>query len=73
MTTKGAQEIANEWISTELNPLERKSLQQKLSSNDMAQHEKQSDGLQVTLQKVIDMIDMIDENSQELSKGVENP
>jgi len=39
----------------------------------MAQHEKQSDGLQVTLQKVIDMIDMIDENSQELSKGVENP
>ncbi len=41
----------------ELNPLERESLWQDLSSNNMMQHDNQSGDLQITLQEVINMID----------------
>src|SRR6266542_1812577 len=56
INVKDVEEIARNWISTELNPVEGENMWYNLSSFVEAQ---QSDlpGVQITLQEVIDMID----------------
>ncbi len=67
MTTKEAQEIAEKQISIEFNLLEEESLWQNPSSRNKTQYNQLIGELQITLQE---MIDMINEYSQELSGAV---
>src|SRR6266508_4301430 len=56
INVKDAEEIARNWISTELNPVEGENMWQDQSSLIEAQQSKQPE-LQITLQEVISMID----------------
>src|SRR6266540_7533006 len=56
ISVKDAEEIARNWISTELNPVEGKNMWPSQSSSIEAQQGDQP-GLQITLQEVISMID----------------
>src|SRR6266542_1747090 len=56
ISTKDAEEIARNWISTELNPVEGENMWHDQSSLIDAQQNDQL-GLQITLQEVISMID----------------
>src|SRR6266540_940432 len=56
ISTKDAEEIARNWISTELNPVEGENMWNNQSSSTEAQQSDQPE-LQITLQEVISMID----------------
>src|SRR6266540_2838175 len=56
ISIKDAEEIARNWISTELNPVEGENMLHNQSSSIEAQQRDQP-VLQITLQEVIDMID----------------
>src|SRR6266498_3520505 len=56
ISIKDAEEIARNWISTELNPVEGENMWHDQSSSMDAQQNDQL-GLQITLQEVIGMID----------------
>ncbi len=56
ISTKDAEEIARNWISTELNPVEGENMWNNQSSSTEAQQSDQPE-LQITLQEVIGMID----------------
>src|SRR6266542_6454716 len=56
ISVKDAEEIARNWISTELNPVEGENMWSNQSSSIEAQQNDQP-VLQITLQEVIDMID----------------
>src|SRR6266536_443738 len=56
ISVKDAEEIARNWISTELNPVEGENMWPNQSSPIEAQQSDQP-VLQITLQEVIDMID----------------
>src|SRR6266542_3960561 len=56
ISTKNAEEIARNWISTELNPVEGENMWHDQSSLTEAQQSDQPE-LQITLQEVIGMID----------------
>src|SRR6266498_1040774 len=56
ISVKDAEEIARNWISTELNPVEGENMLLNLSSSIEAQQSDQPE-LQITLQEVIGMID----------------
>src|SRR6266542_4124601 len=56
INVKDAEEIARNWISTELNPVERENMWSNQSSSIEAQQSDQP-VLQITLQEVISMID----------------
>src|SRR6266542_2246478 len=56
INVKDAEEIARNWISTELNPVEGENMWSNQSSSIEAQQNDQP-VLQITLQEVIDMID----------------
>src|SRR6266498_1971367 len=56
INVKDAEEIARNWISTELNPVEGENMWQEQSSLIEAQQSDQPE-LQITLQEVISMID----------------
>src|SRR6266540_3328697 len=56
INVKDAEEIARNWISTELNPVEGENMWHNQSSSIEAQQSDQP-VLQITLQEVIDMID----------------
>src|SRR6266540_3990343 len=56
ISTKDAEEIARNWISTELNPVEGENMWYDQSSSTEAQQNDQPE-LQITLQEVIGMID----------------
>src|SRR6266540_5217155 len=56
ISTKDADEIARNWISTELNPVEGENMWNNQSSITEAQQRSQPE-LQITLQEVIGMID----------------
>ncbi len=57
MSNKDAESIAQSWISTELNPVEGKNMWQSQSLLIETQQDDQPE-LQITLQEVIDMIDI---------------
>src|SRR6266540_514863 len=56
ISVKDAEEIARNWISTELNPVEGENMWYNQSSSTEAQQSDQPE-LQITLQEVISMID----------------
>src|SRR6266508_6276623 len=56
ISVKDAEEIAHNWLSTELNPVEGENMWPNLSSSIEAQQRDQPE-LQITLQEVIGMID----------------
>src|SRR6266498_296789 len=56
ISVKDAEEIARNWISTELNPVEGENMWHNQSSSTEAQQSDQPE-LQITLQEVIGMID----------------
>src|SRR6266542_328879 len=56
INVKDAEEIARNWISTELNPVEGENMWHNQSSSIEAQQSDQLE-LQITLQEVISMID----------------
>ncbi len=56
ISVKDAEEIARNWISTELNPVEGENMWHNQSSSIEAQQDDQPE-LQITLQEVISMID----------------
>src|SRR6266498_2305443 len=57
MSNKNAESIAQSWISTELNPVEGENMWRSQSPSVETQQNDQSE-LQITLQEVIDMIDI---------------
>src|SRR6266540_2472032 len=57
MSNKDAESIAQSWISTELNPVEGENIWQSQSPSVETQKNDQPE-LQITLQEVIDMIDI---------------
>ncbi len=57
MSNKDAEGIVQSWISSELNPVEGESMWSSQSSVIETQQDDQP-GLQITLQEVIDMIDI---------------
>ena len=56
MKDSQAKEIAEVWISMELNRLEGKRMWRNPSSSTAVQQDNSSEDLQITLQEVIDMI-----------------
>ena len=57
ISVKDAEEIARNWISTELNPVEGENMWQSQSPLSETQQDDQPE-LQITLQEMIDMIDI---------------
>src|SRR6266498_5234595 len=57
MSNKDAESIAQSWISTELNPVEGENIWQSQSPSVETQQNDQPE-LQITLQEVINMIDI---------------
>ena len=64
MNVQDTEEIVHSWISTEFNPVEGENMWQNQSPPCEAQQDDQHK-LQITLQEVIDMIDMLINVSQE--------
>ena len=63
MSVKEAEEIAYSWIMIEFNPVKGENMWQNQSQPIETQQDDQQN-LQITLQKMINMIDMADDGKQ---------